>query len=345
MKKIAIIGISGYSGLELLRLLHGHSEVSVVGVYGTSTIGEKLTALFPKLQPFPEYAGLIIKQFDAAEIMATADLVFFATPAGIAASYAADFINADFPVIDLSGDFRLKDPALYEKWYGKPASHAPLLAKADYVLADFDIPKTAYISNPGCYATATLLSLAPLYKESLIQYDSVIVDAKSGLSGAGKKLTDSSHFVNANENVSMYKLNQHQHIPEIVNQLTTWQDKTLPIQFSTSLIPVNRGIFVSTYVKLAAGVPFEAVREAYEKTYADCYFVNVCEDGYLPDLHHVVGTNFTAIGLGYNSLTNTLTVVTVIDNLVKGAAGQAIQNMNHFFNFDEKAGLDLLPIL
>lgn len=345
MKKVAIIGISGYSGLELLRLLHGHSEVTVVGVYGTSTVGEKLTALFPKLQGYAEYAGLTIKQFDAAEIMATADLVFFATPAGIAVIHAADFIHAEFPVIDLSGDFRLQDPSQYEKWYARPASHAQLLAKADYVLADFDTPKTAYISNPGCYATATLLSLAPLYKEALIQYDSVIVDAKSGLSGAGKKLTDSSHYVNANENVSMYKLNQHQHIPEIINKLMTWQEKTLPIQFSTSLIPVTRGIFVSTYAKLAADVSFEQVREAYEKTYRDSYFVTVCEEGHLPDLHHVVGTNVTAIGLGYNPLTNTLTVVTVIDNLVKGAAGQAIQNMNHFFNFDEKAGLDLLPIL
>ena len=171
------------------------------------------------------------------------------------------------------------------------------------------------------------------------------MDAKSGLSGAGKKLSDSSHFVTANENVTMYKLNQHQHIPEIVNQLKSWQDKTLPIQFTTSLIPVNRGIFVSTYAKLAPGVSFEQVVAAYEQTYADSYFVRVFTDGHLPDLHSVVGTNFTDIGLGYNDLTHTLTVVTVIDNLVKGAAGQAIQNMNQVFNFDEKSGLDLVPIL
>lgn len=345
MKKIAIIGISGYSGLELLRLLHGHPDAEVISVYGTSTIGSKLVDLVPKLGQFKAYANLRVKAFSASEIMATADLVFFATPAGIAADYATDFIQAGFPVVDLSGDFRLQDPAQYEKWYGRPASHADLLAKADYVLADFDKPRQLYISNPGCYATATLLSLAPLYQADLIQYDSVIVDAKSGLSGAGKKLSDSSHFVTANENVTMYKLNQHQHIPEIVNKLKTWQDKTLPIQFTTSLIPVNRGIFVSTYAKLAPGVSFEQVVAAYEQTYADSYFVRVFTDGHLPDLHSVVGTNFTDIGLGYNDLTHTLTVVTVIDNLVKGAAGQAIQNMNQVFNFDEKSGLDLVPIL
>lgn len=343
MKKIAIIGISGYSGLELLRLLHHHSETQVIGVYGTSHIGAKLTELFPKLQGLPDYASLEIEAVSPQAIMATADLVFFATPAGIAAELAADFMASDFPVVDLSGDFRLKDPDQYEKWYRKPAIHKALLAKADYVLADFDKPTQTYISNPGCYATATLLSLAPLYQKNLIQYDSVIIDAKSGLSGAGKKLTDSSHFINANENVSLYKLNQHQHIPEIYHQLVKWQPKAEPIQFTTSLIPVNRGIFVSTYVKLATGVTFPDVVAAYHAVYDDKSFVRVFDAGHLPDLRQVLGTNFTDIGLGYNELTNTLTVVTVIDNLVKGAAGQAIQNMNHFFGFDEKAGLDLVP--
>ncbi|GFH40877.1 N-acetyl-gamma-glutamyl-phosphate reductase [Lactococcus insecticola] len=346
MKKIAIVGISGYSGLELLRLLHGHSEVEIDGVYGTSNIGTSLTSIFPKLAFFPEYASLTIKAFSASEIMATSDLVFFATPAGIASELARELILADFPVIDLSGDFRLQDVNQYEKWYKKSAIHSDLLSKADYLLADFDTPQQNYISNPGCYATGTLLSLAPLYqsKVDLIAYDSVIVDAKSGLSGAGKKLTDSSHFVNVNENVSMYKLNQHQHIPEIFNKLKSWQNQTLPIQFTTSLIPVNRGIFVSSYAKLAKNITFEQVVSAYHELYDDKYFVRVFDQGHLPDLHQVVGTNFTDIGLDYNPLTNTLTVVTVIDNLVKGAAGQAIQNMNHFFGFDEKAGLDLVPI-
>ncbi|GAA2824422.1 N-acetyl-gamma-glutamyl-phosphate reductase [Lactococcus raffinolactis] len=345
MKKIAIIGISGYSGLELLRLLHSHPDAEIVNVYGTSNIGAKLTDLFPKLLNFPKYATLTIKTFSSDEIMTTADLVFFATPAGIAAELAADFIAADFPVVDLSGDFRLQNPAQYEKWYKKSAVHKNLLSKADYVLADFDRPTQAYVSNPGCYATATLLSLAPLYQANLIQLDSVIIDAKSGLSGAGKNLTDSSHYVNANENVSLYKLNQHQHIPEIFNKLISWNTNAKPIQFSTSLIPVNRGIFVSTYAKLAEGITFSDVVAAYHQTYDDKYFVRVLNDGLLPDLHSVVGTNFTDIGLGYNELTHTLTVVTVIDNLVKGAAGQAIQNMNHLFDFDEKAGLDLVPIL
>ncbi|GFH42710.1 N-acetyl-gamma-glutamyl-phosphate reductase [Lactococcus hodotermopsidis] len=345
MKKISIIGISGYSGLELLRLLHNHPDAEIVNVYGTSNTGTLLTEIFPKLIYLPKYAKLIIKPFSSQEIMQTSDVVFFATPAGIAAELATDFIKADFPVVDLSGDFRLQNPLQYEKWYQKSAIHADLLPKADYLLADFDQPKQTYMSNPGCYATATLLTLAPLYLQNLIQLDSVIVDAKSGLSGAGKNLSDSSHFVNVNENVSMYKLNQHQHIPEISNKLKTWHENALPIQFSTSLIPVNRGIFVSTYAKLAERVSFSDVVAAYHQTYDDKYFVRVLGDNRLPDLHRVVGTNFTDIGMSYNELTHTLTVVTVLDNLVKGAAGQAIQNMNHFFGFAENAGLDLVPIL
>lgn len=336
--RVSIVGITGYSGLELVRILHHHPNVDLVSIHATKEVGKNLSEIYPYLTGV---CDLEIEAFDADEIMAKADLVFFATPSGVAKNLSKDFVEADFPVIDLSGDHRLP-AATYEKWYGKSANSQEILDQFIYGLAEFtDVKDKKFIANPGCYATATSLALAPLVKEELIDLSSIIVDAKSGLTGAGKGLSDSSHFVNVHDNYVTYKLNQHQHIPEIVQQLKIFDERVDYIQFSTSLLPVNRGIITTSYAKVHDFVREEDIQAAFENIYADKAFVRVQKT--LPNLHNVIGSNFTDIGFAYNPVTKIVTVISVIDNLVKGAAGQAVQNLNLMMGWDETAGFALTP--
>ena len=320
--KVSIVGITGYSGLELVKLLNNH----------------KLSELYPYLVGV---CDLVIEAFNAQEIMAKSDLVFFATPSGVASQLAQPFVEADFPVIDLSGDHRLPADS-YEKWYKKTPASDDVLNKFTYALAEFtDVQGKKFISNPGCYATATELALIPLLKAGVAEEDSIIVDAKSGLTGAGKALSESSHFVNVHDNYVTYKLNRHQHIPEIVQELQLFSKKLHQIQFSTSLLPVNRGIMATSYVKLKKTLSEAELYAIYKDAYKDKPFVRIQDD--LPELHNVIGSNFTDIGFLYNDVTNVLTVVSVIDNLIKGAAGQAVQNLNLMNGWNETEGLLISP--
>lgn len=336
--KVAIVGVTGYAGMELLRLLHLHPYVTIVSIHQTSDTQIPIDQTFPHLQSLYKITPTPV---DPVHIMQNADLVFFATSSGVTKTLAAPFIARHFPVIDLSGDFRLnaKD---YTKWYHQPAAPQALLDQANYSLADFYDNDKPYIANPGCYAAATLLALAPLAQAQLLDTDSIVIDAKSGLSGAGKSLTTASHFVTVNENMMMYKPNQHQHLPEIMQQLQRWQPSLAHIQFTTSLLPITRGIFVSAYVKLKHPLTPAAIDALYHQTYADKPFIRLMPLDTLPDIKQVVGTNFTDIGLTYNPITHYLTIVSVLDNMIKGAAGQAIQNMNHLCDFEETTGLHLI---
>lgn len=333
--KVSVVGASGYSGLELIRILHNHSEVDLISIHGRQRIGSFIGELYPHLASLP----LKIEAIDPEKIMENADLVFFATPSGISKEAAQPFITADFPVIDLSGDYRLP-AADYQKWYGKTPAETGL-EKAHYGLAEFNPLQGNLVANPGCYATAALLALAPLAQQGKLTAVPII-DAKSGLSGAGKTPSQTTHFSETNENVTMYKANQHQHIPEIMQQLKRWQPNCPMIQFTTSLIPVTRGIFLSAYVQLEED-PLE-IYQLYQEIYQDKPFVQLRAYGTLPNLKSVIGSNQTAIGLTYNEMTNVMTIVAVLDNLVKGAAGQAVQNMNLLAGFSETAGLDLIPV-
>lgn len=336
--KVSVVGVTGYSGLELVKILENHPNADLVSVYATKEVGQELSYIYPHLD---EVTTLKVEAFDAEKIMSEADLVFFATPSGIAKDYAHYFVEADFPFIDLSGDHRL--PAeTYQKWYQKTPAKTEVLEQFTYGLSEFtDLKGKHHIANPGCYATATELALIPLLKAQVIDLESIIVDAKSGLSGAGKNPTSASHFVHVHDNYVTYKLNQHQHIPEIVQTLQSYEPNLSHIQFSTSLIPVARGIVATLYLKLTADLTENELLEIYQKAYADKPFVRV--KSHLPHLHHVIGSNYTDIGLSYNPITQVLTVVAVLDNLVKGAAGQAVQNMNLMFGFDETAGLLAAP--
>ncbi len=332
--KVAIVGVTGYSGLELVRLLAQHSQVQVASIHATKEIGQKLSDLYPHLKGI---CDLEIEEFQALNIIQNTDLVFFATPSGVAKEASEVFVQHDFPLIDLSGDHRLSAFS-YEKWYGKEAASPAILNKFSYSLAEFaEGPIGKFISNPGCYATATELALIPLMNWDKVDLDSIIVDAKSGLTGAGKKLAESSHFVNVHDNYMTYKVNQHQHIPEIVQELKKFNPDFQHLQFSTSLLPINRGIMATAYIRLTKDASWEEIRQVYQKFYADKPFVRL--QAGLPNLHDVLGSNYTDIGFAYNPTTKVLTVVSVIDNLVKGAAGQAIQNMNLAFGFDQEDGL------
>lgn len=338
---VAILGATGYSGTVLYGLLSQHPNVESINLYGHE--GGKGSRFFDNEVPaFSTH--LPILPFNLAEIMSHNDLLFCATPAGVTKNLVAPFIEADFPVIDLSGDFRLKDPLIYKKWYNKEAAPSSLLSKSSYGLTEFPEKNTTkYIANPGCYATATLLGLAPLAIEHMIDPNSIIVDAKSGVSGAGKKLSTTSQYNFINENAWLYKMNKHQHIPEIMQKLREWDSKIPAIQFSTTLIPVTRGIMSTIYLKPIKHYTNDEILTSFHKHYDNAPFVRFKEN-YLPAIKEVTGSNYCDIGVNYNPVTNTITIVSVIDNLMKGAAGQAVQNFNLFWNLTPTSGLPLLPV-
>ncbi|BDZ29948.1 N-acetyl-gamma-glutamyl-phosphate reductase [Lactiplantibacillus sp. WILCCON 0030] len=339
--QVALVGVSGYSGMTLYALLKQHPAVDQINLYGHA--GSQPVAL-KTVAPMYQKETAVIRPFDAQAVMAQNDLIFFATSAGVTSQLALPLIAENFPVIDLSGDFRLSNPAQYTKWYHRAAAPAEALAKASYGLADFNPTLTTYVANPGCYATATLLGLAPLVQQQLINPNSIVVDAKSGLSGAGKKLTPTSQFAMVNDNLQLYKVNQHQHIPEVMQQLKKWWPAIPAIEFTTTLIPVTRGIMSSIYVKAAQATTTATILAAFEQVYGDQPFVQILPAGEMPTLKDVIGSNNCAIGVNVNPVTNTIFVVSVIDNLMKGAAGQAIQNFNAYFNFAPTTGLPTLPV-
>ena len=332
--RISIVGITGYSGMELLRILLQHPQAEVVSLHASQDMETPASELYPHLKGI---CDLKIEAFDSQEIMRRADLVFFATSSGVAKGLSKDFVEVGFPVIDLSGDHRLPGN-IYKKWYQKEPAEDYVQKAFIYGLSEFtDIRGKRFIANPGCYATATELALIPLLQAQAIELGSIIVDAKSGLTGAGKNPAASSHFVHVHDNYVTYKLNQHQHIPEIVQQLQRFDERLQQFQFSTSLIPLNRGIVATVYSKLKEPLTREELAAIYQECYQDKPFVRI--QAALPSLHQVVGTNYTDIGFDYNPVTNILTVVAVLDNLIKGAAGQAVQNMNLMLVFPETDGL------
>lgn len=340
--QVGLVGITGYAGMVLYQLLRQHSEVSGINLYD-----HKLTRNQPLNEVVPSFFTdqTPVQPYSDQAVMADNQMVFFATSAGVTSKLSQPYLDAKFPVIDLSGDLRLNDVDEYQRWYHKDSAPASDLQQAHYGLADFESAEDkTYVANPGCYATATLLGLAPLVQQDLIDLDSIIVDAKSGTSGAGKHPAASTHFTQANDNLQIYKPNQHQHIPEIVMTLKSWNKQVKAIQFMTTLIPITRGIMSTIYVKVKPGIDGAMIDQVYQDTYGHKPFVNYTGTQ-LPDIKQVVGTNNCNIGVVYNPVTQTVMVDSVIDNLLKGAAGQAVQNFNQMFKFEETSGLELTPFL
>jgi N-acetyl-gamma-glutamyl-phosphate reductase len=341
---VAIVGPTGYVGMELLRILYKHPHMNIQSIHGFSKTNVPLHAHLPHVHGM---MSLQIEEIDVEKMAKTCDVVFFSTPSGIAKDLALPFIESGVPIIDLSGDFRLQQEGAYEQWYKKPAAPQSYVQKATYGLPEWNkekIQEATVLSNPGCYATATLLGLAPLLIHNIIEEDSIIVDAKSGVSGAGKSPTMMTHFPEINENLKIYRVNEHQHIPEIEQQLTKWNDKTSPITFSAHLLPITRGIMATMYGKVKKEESINQLIDLYKECYKDSSFVRIQEKGIYPSIKQVYGSNCCDIGIAYDERTGRVTVISVIDNVMKGAAGQAVQNFNIMHGLDERTGLDFLPI-
>lgn len=342
--KIAVIGATGYGGSELMRLLYNHPNVSIHSIHSSSQPGSLIDESYPHTQ---DALQLELQAIDIDRMAKEVDLVFTSTPNGVSTKLVPQLLDAGLKVIDLSGDFRLKDRDLYEKWYELDAGDEALMGEAVYGLSEWvetDLSTVDLVANPGCFSTVTLLGLAPLVKKNLIDEKSIIVDAKTGVSGAGRGLSQANHFSETNENFKIYRVNEHQHIPEIEQTLKYWNEKVGPITFSPHLAPMTRGIMATMYMNVKEEITIESLFDIYRNSYIDDYFIRVRDIGSFPSTKEVYGSNFCDISLALDERTNRITVVSVIDNLVKGASGQAIQNMNKMLGLNEKSGLDYVPV-
>jgi N-acetyl-gamma-glutamyl-phosphate reductase len=342
--KAAIIGGTGYGSIELIRLINKHPNLEVGTIVSNSQAGVSLIDTYPHLSTILEQP---MEVFDANSLSEENDVVFLATPSGVSSKLVPQLLENGSKCIDLSGDFRLRSSAEYESWYKHSPADDNYLKQATYGLSEMyaeKIKTSNLIANPGCYPTASTLGLLPIVKTKLANYDSIIIDAKSGVSGAGRGLSLTSHYAEINENIRAYKLGAHQHIPEIEQVLSDESGRPITITFTTHLVPMTRGIMCTIYVKLSENISTTDVIQLYSQFYEKHPFVRIRPEGNIPSTKEVLGSNYCDIGLHVDPRTNRLTIVSVIDNLVKGAAGQAIQNLNLMNGWDEKTGLDDIPI-
>ena len=333
MIRVGVVNATGYIGAELLRLLLRHPQVKIASITGRSAAGRKIGEVFPHL------ASLDLR---LEEELGEVDLAFFALPHGASIEPVKRALERGIRVVDLSADYRLKEAAEYERWYGVKHPYPELLKEAVYGLSEIrreEIRKARLIANPGCYPTGAILSLLPALKMGLVESD-IVIDAKSGVSGAGRTLSLHTHFPEANEGVSAYALKGHRHLPEIEQELGRLAP--VSVTFLPHLVPMNRGILTSCYAKLKEEVSDEEVRRLYREFYEGEKFVRVVD--FPPQTKHVQGSNLCLIHPAVDRRTRRLLVISCIDNLVKGGAGQAIQNMNIMMGFPEDIGLDLPPL-
>ncbi len=342
--KIGIYGASGYTGQELLRLLIRHPMAEVSFVTSRKFAGK------PVFEAHPSLFGLTALRFSDAppeDLVRSAEVVFLALPHGTSMDIAPVFFQAGAKVIDLSADFRLADLSVYEQWYGKHRS-PDVVAEAVYGIPELwrdEIGKACFIANPGCYPTSVILGLAPLCGTDLIDRTSIVVDSKSGTSGAGREPQMGSLFCEVDEGFKAYKIGgQHRHLPEMEQALTRLSGDRVTISFTPHLLPVSRGILSTIYVDLVHSRQVEDLRELYSEFYRGEPFIRIYPKGMSPNLLSVRGTNFCDIGLFIDPRANRAVIVSAIDNLVKGAAGQAIQNMNLICGFPEETGLNMVPL-
>ena len=336
---IAIIGSTGYTGYELVKILAHHPNVNIKYLSSRSNAGEKYVNIYPQLKNIlPDITCI---EADIDKISNEVDVVFLALPHGVSSSKIDKDILEKTKVIDLSADFRLKNLNIYEKWYCKHNSPA-LLKEAVYGLAEIyrnDIKTAKLVANAGCYTTCSILTLYPLVKNNLIDTNTIIIDAKSGVSGAGRSVSFVSMFCEVNENTKAYKISSHRHTPEIEQELSVVGNKGIKVQFTPHLVPMNKGILATCYAKLKNGITEKDIKNAYKEQYENEFFVRLLDEGIFPETKYVKDTNFIDINTKIDERTGNIIAVGAIDNLIKGASGQAVQNMNIMFGFDEKSGL------
>ena len=343
MIKVAVVGASGYTGVELLRLLVGHPQVEISCVTSRQHEGLPISQVFPSLAGFCE---LVCTPLDVPTIAAQAEVVFTALPHKSAMEVIPDFLAAGCKVVDLSADYRLKDSAVYEQWY-QPHTSPELLAEAVYGLPELfreQIAAARLVANPDCYPTSVALGLAPLLTKGLIDTASLVIDSKSGATGAGRGAKQGSLYCEVNEGFKAYGVASHRHTPEIEQTLTTLAGVPVRVSFTPHLLPINRGILSTIYATLAAPMSSDELIALFREYYAGEAFVRVMPGQDLPNVAYVRGTNFCDLGVVSDPRTGRVIVVSAIDNLVKGAAGQAVQNMNLLYGFKEQLGLGIVPL-
>jgi N-acetyl-gamma-glutamyl-phosphate reductase len=339
MLKVAICGASGYTGAELLRLLSGHPKVKVTIVTSERSAGLSPAELYGQLQ---QYSDLKFEKLSKKPLLGRADVFFMALPHGESQDAVNYFYKNGKKVVDLSADFRLKNHLIYQQWYKISHKFPGTLKHAVYGLPELyrkKIKKTRLVANPGCYPTGAILGLFPLMKEKRIDKDSIIIDAKSGTSGAGRKADVATSFCSVNEDFRAYAIGSHRHTPEINQELLNIIREPVDVNFIPHLLPIDRGLLCTIYAKAARRTVLRDLHEMFSETYAGEPFVRVLPLGSFPNLKSVRGTNLCEMGIFYNDRTATITVVTAIDNLIKGASGQAIQCMNIMMGFKETTAL------
>ncbi|MSP86056.1 MAG: N-acetyl-gamma-glutamyl-phosphate reductase [Methylotenera sp.] len=339
--KVAIVGGTGYTGVELLRLLSTHPNATLTVITSRGDAGVAVADMFPSLRG---YVDLAFTDPDKAQL-SECDVVFFATPNGIAMQQARALLTQGVRVIDLAADFRIKDIPTWEKWYGMTHACPDLVAQAVYGLPEMNraaIKTAQLVANPGCYPTAVQLGFMPLLEAGIVDVDYLIADAKSGVSGAGRKAEIPSLFAEAADNFKAYAVNGHRHLPEISQGLTTMANVNVGLTFVPHLTPLIRGIHTTLYAKLTQPTDLQAL---YEGRYADERFVDVLPSGAHPETRSVRGSNVCRIAVHQPQDSDMVVILSVIDNLVKGAAGQAVQNMNIMFGLAENTGLEVVPLL
>ena len=341
MIKAGIIGATGYAGVELVRILLRHPQAQLQAVSSVSFEGQALEEVYPAL------SGLCgLRCVTAEQVVEESDVIFAALPHGLSQETAKACADAGKKFIDLGADFRLDDPEDYTAWYGCEVRYPALHQRAVYGLPELfreEIRRTDIVGNPGCYPTSIALGLAPALREGLVKPEGIVIDAKSGTTGAGRKPAQNTHFPDCNEAFSAYKVANHRHTPEIEQTLTLVGGEKATVTFVPHLLPVNRGILSTIYAKLKPGASLAAVRAVYEKAYTNEKFVRLLPEGTGVDIRNIQCSNYCDIQLYADEHTGLLIVTAVIDNMVKGAAGQAIQNMNLLCGIEESTGIDMIP--
>ena len=344
MIKAGIIGATGYAGGELVRILTAHKDVEIKWYGSRSYIDQKYASVYQNLF---QIVDAVCMDDNMEELAEQVDVIFTATPQGLCASLVNEQILSKVKIVDLSADFRIKDEKKNEKWYGIEHKSPQFIEEAVYGLCEVnreEVKKARLVANPGCYTTCSILTAYPLAKEGLIDMSTLIIDAKSGTSGAGRGAKTANLFCEVNENMKAYGVATHRHTPEIEEQLGYASGEEVVLNFTPHLVPMNRGILATEYAKLKKDVSWEEVKAIYDKYYEDEKFIRVLDKGICPETKWVEGSNYVDIGFQIDPRTKRIIMMGAIDNLVKGAAGQAVQNMNLMFGLPEREGLELVPM-
>ena len=342
MIKVGIIGATGYAGSELVRLITQHPKAELVTMTSQSYAGQEYKEVYSNYS----HLDYVCEEEHIEEMAEKCDVIFLALPHGVASKKINADILSKTKIIDLGADFRIQDVDVYEKWYTTHYSK-DILPEAVYGLCEINRDKIKgkrIVANPGCYTSCSILSLYPLVKEGMIDLNSIIIDAKSGATGAGRGLSLGNHYCELNESVKAYKVASHRHTPEIEEQLSIAAGQDIVLNFTPHLIPMDRGILATCYATLNKKYTYDDIRKAYEKHYGNEHFIRLTKEGVFPETKWVKGSNFVDIGFTVDERTNRVIVIGALDNLFKGAAGQAVQNMNIIMGIEETTGIDYVPI-